>query len=185
MEIVWINIDELSPAEYNPRAISEESMNGLRASIRTFKMPQPIVVNHRSDGRKVITGGHQRYEAAKLEGWEKVPCILMKLSMSQEKALNVTLNNKSIEGYFTADLQDILKELSTDLTEELFGNLRLDTLVTGDWQTDFDPDSIGGDKDPLKKATIFIDCPPDDKDAILIYIKDKLMETSFEGVHVR
>ena len=44
-----MSIAELTPADYNPRTISEAALKGLAASIDRFGLVQPIIWNKRTD----------------------------------------------------------------------------------------------------------------------------------------
>lgn len=184
MKIEMKLIKDINPSEYNPRAISKESLSGLKRSLEKFGMTQPLVINRRVNGMEVLVGGHQRCRAASELGWEKVPVIYVELSEVEEKTLNVVLNNKNIEGFFTDELQVILDEIKLELGDLDFVDLKLDNLVMN-WESDLDKLDPKDSNDSLKKDRIMIECPPDIKDEVLIYIKAKLMETSFEGIHVR
>lgn len=116
---------DLTPAPYNPRTISEEAAKGLRASIRRFGLVQPIVWNSRT---KHVVGGHQRIDALKSLGKTEAQVVVVDLPESEEKALNITLNNPMIAGEFTDDLQAILAELSA-MPDLEFEELRLDALL--------------------------------------------------------
>ncbi len=124
-EIRVMPLSALTPAAYNPRTISQEAARGLRASLRRFGLVQPIVWNERTGN---VVGGHQRIEALKSLGKTEAQVVVVDLPVSKEKALNVTLNNPSISGEFTADLQGILAELS-ELPDLEFEELRLNALL--------------------------------------------------------
>jgi len=79
-------------AAYNPRQISDGEMDDLRASLRKFGFLDPVIVN-RTTGR--IVGGHQRVEAAHLEGIKRAPVFYVDLDETEEKAANVALNRIS------------------------------------------------------------------------------------------
>jgi len=115
----------LAPAPYNPRTISDDAARGLRASIRRFGLVQPIVFNSRSGH---VVGGHQRVKALAELGKTEAQVIVVDLPESEEKALNVTLNNPAITGEFTDGLQAILAELARDSRIE-FEELQLDALL--------------------------------------------------------
>ncbi len=119
-----MKLEALTPAPYNPRMISDAAARGLRASLRRFGLVQPIVWNRRT---KHVVGGHQRIDALKSLGKTEAQVVLVDLPESEEKALNVTLNNPAITGAFTDDLQAILAELSAMPGLE-FEELRLDLL---------------------------------------------------------
>jgi ParB/RepB/Spo0J family partition protein len=123
MKIEQIPLSEINPATYNPRTISESAFAGLKESLKKFGMPQPLVVNKRNN---VLVSGHQRAKAAESLGWQTVPVVYVDLSLSEEKALNVTLNNQAISGTFTEGLQELLQEIKLELPE--YKELMLDSL---------------------------------------------------------
>ena len=174
-------IGDILPASYNPRAITENAFNGLRTSIKEFGIPQPIIVNKRN---MVCVGGHMRLKAAEAEGLKTVPVIFVDLDEARERALNVALNSSKISGYFTDDLQEVLAGLRLNL-DSLYTDLKLDELeINDDWTSDIEAiNNVEENLDGIK-ATIKVKCPQEIKDEVLIYLKSKLMETSFEGVEV-
>jgi hypothetical protein len=107
-EIKTMKLKDLVPADYNPRTISSDALNGLSASLKKFGLVQPIVYNKRT---KRIVGGHQRVNALKLNGETDATVVVVDLKESDEKALNITLNNPNIQGEFTDALNDLLAEL--------------------------------------------------------------------------
>ncbi len=181
VEVVTVPLSKLVPADYNPRNIGELNFNALKKSLEKFGMPQPIIVNRRSG---VIVGGHQRLKAAKDLGWESVPVVYVDLSEPQEKALNVSLNSNKLEGFFTDDLHAFLTDLKTDLPEDDFKDLRLDDLMESTWDADLDKIDSINESDELPEGVIKINCPNEIKDEVLIFLKAKFLETSFEGIHI-
>ncbi len=182
LKIKNVPVSELNPAAYNPRDIDAESFVGLQESLKKFGMPQPIVVNKRTG---LIVSGHQRAKAAQVLGWETVPVVEVDLSPTEEKALNVTLNNARITGHFTDGLAGILSELKVDLGLEDFGALRLDALELPDaWGTGQDEiDDIDENLDGIE-ATFKVRCPQEIKDEVLILLKRAVLESSLEGVEI-
>jgi hypothetical protein len=147
MKIEQIPLSEINPAKYNPRTISESAFAGLKESLKKFGMPQPLVVNKRNN---VLVGGHQRLKAADALGWQAVPVVYVDLSLSEEKALNVTLNNQAISGTFTDGLQELLQEIKLELPE--YNELMLDTLEMS--MPEFNPD-LPDDEEKPKPAGEF------------------------------
>lgn len=97
-------------------------MAGLTASIKRFGLVQPIIVNERT-GR--VVGGHQRLESLRRLGRKTTEVIMVDLDESEERALNITLNNPAIEGDFVPDTtEEILDGLRDDFAE--FDELNLD-----------------------------------------------------------
>jgi len=62
MNIKTYKLKDLIPADYNPRTITDEVLEGLKSSIEKFGYLQPVIVNIHS-GKPVIIGGHQRVKA--------------------------------------------------------------------------------------------------------------------------
>lgn len=182
LQINYVPIAQISPSEYNPRAISKEALEGLKHSLTKFGCTQPLIVNKKTN---VLVGGHQRLRAAAELGWQEVPVVYVDLSEMEEKALNVVLNNKHIEGFFIDELQVVLQELKSEFGDDYFTDLKFDSLVTDEnWGADLD--SIGKieEDDSGVSGKIVITCKEEDKDHLLIRIKELILETSFEGVHI-
>lgn len=140
MRVVKKKLAELLPADYNPRKISKSALLGLKNSIQKFGYVEPIIWNEKTG---CIVGGHQRATALKLAGIEEVDVVVVSLDERDEKALNVTLNNKEIQGDWDEEkLAGILRDIQ-DLPE--FSDLRLDSLIK-----DLDIDILTGGKDPQK-----------------------------------
>lgn len=123
MELV--SITKIKPAKYNPRRIDDDAFAGLCESLKKFGMPQPLVVNSRSG---VLVSGHQRLKAAESLGWAEVPVVYVDLSDAEEKALNVTLNNRHIGGDYTEGVADVLAEIREALGDDFMESLRLDEI---------------------------------------------------------
>jgi DNA modification methylase len=122
MKIIEVEIDKLKFAEYNPRIITKEEFEGLKASIQSFNFVDPIIINK----DYTIIGGHQRTRAAKDLGFKTVPCNILDLDKTNEKKLNVILNSQAISGkYDELKLSEILEELKL---ENDYLELRLDQL---------------------------------------------------------
>lgn len=119
-------VASLTPAPYNPRIISRKALAGLEASMKTFGIPEPIILNERTGN---VVGGHQRLAVLAKNKTAETDVIVGDWEPSEEKALNVTLNNPHIQGEFDKELlTDLLDQLQvTDDT--LFADLRLDTLA--------------------------------------------------------
>lgn len=94
MEFKSININELKPAEYNPRIDlqpGDKEFEKIRKSIEEFGYVDPVIIN--KDG--TIVGGHQRYKVLKDMGYSEIQCIVIDVDKEKEKALNIALNKIS------------------------------------------------------------------------------------------
>jgi len=121
-----MKVADLAPAEYNPRKISDAALAGLYASIERFGLGHPVIWNSRSER---IVGGHQRLKALVAQGIEETDVVVVDLPKSEEKALNVALNNPAISGDFTDDLDALLLEIQ-GTEPDLFDDLLLDELLS-------------------------------------------------------
>ncbi len=114
--VKFMDIDELIPAEYNPRRMTEEDRRQIQASLKKFGFVDPVIVNRHPDRMNVIVGGHQRTIVAKEDlGYTQVPCTFVNLDFENERELNVRLNKNTgrfdeskLEMHFT---KDFLKEI--------------------------------------------------------------------------
>jgi len=94
----------------------------------SFGCVEPIVVNIRR-GLNIIIGGHQRYRALKQLRVKECICVTVDCSISEEKLLNLTLNNPRIQGSFIEGLEFYIDELKKELPEYLRNlDLQIDQL---------------------------------------------------------
>lgn len=119
-----MKITDLKPAPYNPRTITDDSLNGLDVSIAEFGDLSGIVFNKRSG---FLVTGHQRLQVlqdkhgAKLKivkgnivcpGGSTFPIRVVDWDEHKEKAANITANNPFITGHYTEqELEVIINEL--------------------------------------------------------------------------
>ncbi len=118
-ELKVLPVGVLKPAEYNPRKKlkpGDKEYEKIKNSIQEFGFADPLVVN--SD--MTIVGGHQRLTVAIDLGYTEVPCAVVDVDKTREKALNIALNK--ITGQWDDELlANLLKDLdnvqfNTDLT---------------------------------------------------------------------
>jgi hypothetical protein len=123
VKLVYKKFEDVKPADYNPRVISDKAREGLSNSINTFGLVQPIIFNKRTGN---VVGGHQRMYDLIAKGAEGSDMVEVDLADSFEKALNITLNNPAISGEFD---QDLLQPLLGDMMPEFKVNLCLEELT--------------------------------------------------------
>ena len=119
MNIETRKIDDLIPAEYNPRKElkpGDEEYEKIKNSILHFGYVDPIIIN--KDG--TIIGGHQRVTVLKGLGRTEIECVVVDLTKEDEKALNVALNKITGE-WDMSKLGTLLSELNTVGIMELTG----------------------------------------------------------------
>jgi len=152
LKIQYIAVEELKPAAYHPRQISEDELARLERSIQEFGFADPVIV--RRVGLEVI-GGHQRVVAAKRIGLATVPVVFLDVTPKRAKLLSLALNK--ISGTWDDHrLAELLSELNAmsdiDLTLTGFAEdeikaclARLDSASMRDKDEDFDVDAAIAD----------------------------------------
>ncbi|EKO5200756.1 ParB/RepB/Spo0J family partition protein [Vibrio vulnificus] len=76
-ELTDIAVGQLQPGVYQPRKdMSPQALEELTASIQSQGIIQPIVVRPVQDGHFEIIAGERRWQAAKLAGLKRVPCLI-------------------------------------------------------------------------------------------------------------
>lgn len=134
MQFKTIKVNELKPAEYNPRKDlqpTDPEYKKIKRSIEEFGYVEPIIVNYDN----TIIGGHQRLKVLKDLGYKEIDVIQINISKTKEKALNVALNKISGEWDY-----DALERLLDELKDEDF-----DLGITG-----FDLDDVKVEPLPLE-----------------------------------
>lgn len=122
-------LKEIKPAQYNPRMISDDALEGLTNSIRRFGCVEPIVVNTRG-GKNTIIGGHQRLKALQKLGVKSAVCVTVSCSKAEEKLLNLALNNPEIQGEFIEKIEEYITALKEEVgDDQAFLDLRINELI--------------------------------------------------------
>ena len=80
--VVELKINDISPNEGQPRKnFNDESLNELAASIAESGVIQPIIVQKKNGGYRIVAG-ERRWRAARLAGLTVIPAIVRELSDS-------------------------------------------------------------------------------------------------------
>lgn len=110
MIIKTVKIQDLIPAEYNPRRDLQQAdpeYKKIQASMREFGYVDPIVWNERTGH---VVGGHQRLKVLQSQGVAEVKVSVVDIPETKEKALNLALNK--ISGDWETDkLRALLEDL--------------------------------------------------------------------------
>lgn len=154
-ELVEMDIKDILPAPYNPRKITKEMLEQLKASIRDDGYLEPIVVNRRTG---FVVGGNQRLKALKELGVKKVPVRLIDVDEDREKIINIRLNKVEGEWDFPK-LKELLVELDTgaiNIEDTGFSFEQIENLIR-DFQPLEPPDDIF-DSSGSGKLSLVIEC---------------------------
>ncbi len=127
------NMEDIKPAEYNPRTSTEDGKRYLANSFGTFGYVDPIIVNKRT---MTIVGGHQRYALMKEKGVKNVEVVVVDFDLKKEEALNIALN-KTGEHFEWDDekLSTMIGEIKDDIAVDAYG-VNLESLFGGDLSLD-------------------------------------------------
>jgi len=120
LKIIEIQISDLKPAEYNPRAMTKKEAEDLQNSLDVFGMVEPLVVNGAQNRFNVVIGGHQRLNIWRLKH-STIPIVYVNISdLKKEQELNIRLNKNT--GHWDIDMlanfeEELLKMSGFDSRE--------------------------------------------------------------------
>jgi len=148
-ELKLVDIDKLVPYARNSRTHSPEQIKQIQASIREFGFVNPVLI----DGKFNIIAGHGRVLAAKSEGLEEVPCVLVEhLTEAQKKAYILADNKLALNAGWDTEMLKIeigeLKELNFDIGLIGFDGDEIDLIFKQEEEVeedDFDVDQALGE----------------------------------------
>lgn len=197
MEIRRMRLDDLFPADYNPRKAlkrGDPEYEKLRRSIETFSLVEPLIWNEET-GR--LVGGHQRLTVLRDMGISEVEVSIVHLDDGHEKALNVAMNK--ISGAWNNDaLVALLRGLNDNMAllsgfseldlEALLGEKKTKDKGAGD-DADLPIISRRGDIWMLGKHRLMCgdSCCPEDVDSLVagepvrLVITDPPYNVSYEA----
>jgi len=145
MQIEKLKVEQLIPADYNPRKDlkpGDAEYDKLKRSIEQFGYVEPLIWN-KVTGR--VVGGHQRLKVLIDMGITEVECVVVELPEDKEKALNIALNKISGEwdkeklALLIADLQGADFDVSlTGFDPAELDDLFKDSIKDGIRDDDFD-----------------------------------------------
>ena len=141
MIIEKIKVEQLIPADYNPRKDlqpGDSEYEKIKRSLEEFGYVDPVIWN-KTTGR--VVGGHQRLKVLASMGRTEVECVVVELDEEKEKALNVALNkisgdwdkeklavlmtdldaadfDVSLTGFDAAEIDDLFKDTLRDGVED-------------------------------------------------------------------
>lgn len=120
MEIVYLNLEDITPYDRNPRK-NEEAVEMVGKSIDEFGFNVPILL----DKDHVIVAGHTRYEAAKGK-LKTVPCIVLE-DLDENKARQYRIIDNKTGELGIWDYEKLIDELEDihelDMSMFDFGDL--------------------------------------------------------------
>jgi ParB/RepB/Spo0J family partition protein len=96
-DLRYLSLTQLDPHPQNPRIVlREDVIEGIRASLNGSMAEEHALLVRPLDGRYQIIAGHQRHEAARRAGLEKVPCWVRDMT-DEEAYMALVLDNRQGE----------------------------------------------------------------------------------------
>lgn len=88
-------LDDLAPADYNPRHLSDKAFTRLQESLRTHGVIKPVILN----GNGTLVAGHQRTKALKAIGQSTVAAVQLDdtVRLQDEIAFNLMHNRIEVD----------------------------------------------------------------------------------------
>lgn len=154
-----INRQDIKNAPYNPRIMDEKAKKRLKQNIAKHGLVAALTWNKRTGN---LVGGHQRLEQLdsleKNKDYELTVCVV-DVDEREEAALNVQLNNPSMQGDWDFDkLANMAEEFDLDLAEDMgFTETDIDFMFEGDdrfsqlFETQ-EGENMRGDLEKVKEA---------------------------------
>ena len=143
-EMKMVSTSKLIPYVNNARTHSQEQVNKLHGTLREFGFINPVII----DADYNVIAGHGRLMAAKEEGIEEVPCVLVDyLSEAQKKAYILADNRYAQDAGWDEELLRLeiesLEGMDFDVSltgfnEDEIADLFADSEGTGAEDDDFD-----------------------------------------------
>ena len=133
-ETETISRDMIKNAPYNPRIMDDGAKKRLKKNIARHGLVSALTWNKRTGN---LVGGHQRLEQLdaleKSQDYELTVCVV-DVDEREEAALNVQLNNPSMQGEWDLDkLAGISEEFDLDMSDDLgFTQTDIDFMFDGD-----------------------------------------------------
>ena len=151
-QMQMVKVSELIPYVNNARTHSQEQVNKLRSSLREFGFVNPVII----DQDKNVIAGHGRLMAAKEEGIEEVPCVLVDyLSEAQKKAYILADNRYAQDAGWDEELLRLeiesLEGMDFDVSLTGFDDQEIADLFADDESTGAEDDDFDL-SDALEKA---------------------------------
>lgn len=195
LDIKKIKIEDIKPARYNPRSISDKDFKKLSESIEQFGLVDPIIINLKNHN---IIGGHQRFDYLYYEkkdtelylielgdiGWVFSDTDLEIKDDNHEKALNLALNRISGEWNYD-ELNKLLDELAEFDLDKVTGfdydldEIDYEFIPLNDEYTNYD---IGDDDEILEDDDELIDDEDIHDKSIEVNIKEKNTATKTDEI---
>lgn len=141
--LTMVKVSDLIPYVNNARTHSPEQVMKIRSSLREFGFINPVII----DGKNNVIAGHGRLMAAKEEGIDEVPCVLVDyLTEAQKKAYILADNRLAMDAGWDEQLLKLeieaLQAEAFDVSLAGFDEQEISDLFAGDEESDVEDDDF-------------------------------------------
>jgi len=128
VKLAVLTLNEIRPHWNNPRNITQEAVDKVRASIEMYGFNQPLILGNDN----VILAGHTRYVALRELGVKGALCVLTDLSSEQAVEYRI-IDNKTREmtGWHLDRLMGELRGFDEKVAHLFFPELNMGELEAG------------------------------------------------------
>lgn len=196
METAIMKLNDIYPAEYNPRKTlkpGDTEYEALKNSLERFGLAEPLIVNKATER---LISGHQRLNVLKASGIKEAEVVLVELNEDQEKLLNIALNKidgdwdykklevlfediKADDIKFTGFTPEELKNLFDSDFSDLEGDEEKKSQDVGDKDKNNKNLDIPEQSSMLKEFNIFLSFPT--KELAEKWLKDREINLGYSG----
>ncbi len=185
METAIMKLEDIRPADYNPRKAlkpGDDEYEALKNSLDRFDLVEPLVLNKTTGN---LVSGHQRLTVLKDKGKTEAEVVLIEVDEEQEKLLNIAINK--IDGEWDyKKLEELFDEIDADdiqytgfTAEELLSMFGEEEYDTDDYEeTDDDADEETEPVERQKPFHVFISFPT--KEAAEKWLTDRGVEAEYK-----
>lgn len=122
MEVVLIELNSITPNDYNPNSVPEDILAKLSQEIAQKGLTVPIIVRSRGNGYEIVDGFH-RWLICRNLGFKEIPCIIQDFSENEAKIKTLQLNymrGQAVPIKLASLIHDLSKEIKLeDLAKRL------------------------------------------------------------------
>jgi ParB/RepB/Spo0J family partition protein len=119
MKIDYLPIDTLKANSHNPNTQKDITFNKLVENIEEIGFVEPVMVRPLDNGDYEIVSGHHRVEAAKIIGYEELPCIVQN-DFDEDQAKFQLVRMNVLRGELDPQrFTDLFNEMAEKYGEEL------------------------------------------------------------------
>ena len=131
-DVVLIKIEDLVKATWNAQEESPETFSNLVDEIETEGFDEPlIVIKHpKEEDKYLIVAGNHRYDAARLNGYEQLPCIVKDWDEDTAKIKSVQRNqlHGQVDQHKLRELVSSIRATKKISDEELSRSMAFDNM---------------------------------------------------------